>query len=559
MATAAVSYPQCALRPPIAHTALAPRDGGSFLASVTSPPVPPELGRGARIGGAVPPPAVPRGAGEAAPRATPPARVSPCVVAARPASSFSASQGTVVQRAELAVSKAMAPSVPPVPLTFRLPATGRAPQQVSEAMRENQRLCRAASARIAELEPEQPLVTKADTSPLLLEKPSGPRVLYNCSGRSMNTVTSLVASPREQATSQICKLVSIVAPGGGTSANAAVYSELAHSSRLNVEILGRARAEYDRYPEAFDGGKPAPNLESFAGGMLAQGVVEKSDCLVLGSRGGQVVLPHLWKIAGAATPPAFVINGGCAMKLPEALIWPDEAVAFLLIGGRDFFRKGFSADGYVADVKARVPARNSTTAVLFVNEMEHMPQSALLRAVLHPAVAGLLLWRESRRAPLDDFQLILASLTAGGFSGVLAFTASEGVWQDRAFGAKQRAPVVAPCEAVPPPRAPAASPEESAMPAVEAACSTSPRAGQSEVPRNGATVLDLPAAGARGWATAAAVDSFFRQMTGALNLSCFPPRHSEVMKGALQGAGANDATLPSAPSSCVLPTPRHQP
>merc|ERR1719188_2403378 len=117
----------------------------------------------------------------------------------------------------------------------------------------------------------------------------------------MNTVTRRAASPREQTTSQSRKLVSVVAPGGGTSANAAVFSELAGSSQLRVEILGRARAEYDRYPEAFDGGKPAPNLDSFAGGMLAQGVLENSDCLVVGSRGGQVVLPHLWKTAAAAT------------------------------------------------------------------------------------------------------------------------------------------------------------------------------------------------------------------------------------------------------------------
>jgi len=320
----------------------------------------------------------------------------------------------------------------------RLLATGRAPQEVSEAKREYQRICRAGSARIGELEPEPPLLTKANTSPLL-EKPSGPSVQYNCSGKSINPVTSPAASPRKQPTSQTRRLLSVVAPGGGTSANEAVYSELARSSRLRVEILGRARADYDRYPEAFDGGKPAPNLESFAGGMLAQGVLEKSDCLVVGSRGGQVVLPHLWKVAGAAMPPAVVINGGCAMNLPEAPCWPDEAVTFLLIGGRDYFRRGLSPEEYVADVKARVPARNSTTAVLFVNEMGHLPQSALLRAVLQPAIAGLMMWQGRRKAPLDDFRLILASLRAGGLSGVLAYTKREGDWQDCPFGASKPA------------------------------------------------------------------------------------------------------------------------
>jgi hypothetical protein len=157
-----------------------------------------------------------------------------------------------------------------------------------------------------------------------------------------------------------------------------------------------------------------------------------------------VVLPHLWKIAGAATPPAVVINGGCAMKLPEAPCWPDEAVAFLLIGGHDYFRRKFSPEEYVADVKARVPARNSTTAVLFVNEMEHVPQSGLLRAVLHPAIAGLLMWQGRRKTPLEDFQLILASLTARGFSGVLAYTKREGDWQDCPFGARKPASAAVP-------------------------------------------------------------------------------------------------------------------
>jgi len=367
------------------------------------------------------------------------------------------------------------------------------------------------------MEPEPPLPAKAMTSPLLLDKASSPRVRYNCGGMSMTTVTSPAASPREQPASQIRRLVSVVAPGGGTSANAAVYSELARSSRLRAEILGRARADYDRYPEAFDGGKPAPNLESFTVGLLAQGVVEKSDCLVVGSRGGQVVLPHLWKVAGSATPPAVVINGGCAMDLPEATCWPDEAVALLLLGGRDYFRRGLSPEEYVADVKARVPARNSTTAVLFVNEMEHMPQSALLRAVLQPAIAGLLMWQERRKAPLDDFQLILASLTAAGFSGVLAYTKSESVWQDFPFGAK-KAPAVAPCEAAPLPCAPAAPLEESALHAVEVARSTSQRAGQSEVPRKGPVVLHPPAEAAWRWAFVAALDSYIRRGTGALKV-----------------------------------------
>jgi len=190
--------------------------------------------------------------------------------------------------------------------------------------------------------------------------------------------------------------------------------------------------------------------------------VERSDCLIVGSRGGQVVLPYLWKNAGATTPPAVVINGGCAMKLPEAPCWPDEAATFLLIGGHDYFRGQCSRDEYVDDVKARVPARNSTTAVLFVGEMGHQPHSALLRAVLRPAIAGLLTWQESCEAPLDDFRLILASLNSRGFSGVLAYTKTDGGWQDLPFGAKEPVSAVAPSETAPF--------EESASRAVKAAC-----------------------------------------------------------------------------------------
>jgi hypothetical protein len=240
---------------------------------------------------------------------------------------------------------------------------------------------------------------------------------------------------------EVRRLVTVVAPGAGTSwhNNGAVYSELDRSPSFRSEILGQSGSGYDRYPEAF-GGSPAPNLESFAWGMLDQGVVDRSDCLVVGSRGGQVVLPYFWKNAGATMPPAVVINGGCAMELTEAPCWPDEAVTFLLIGGHDYFRAQSSLDGYVDDVKGRVPARNTTTVVLFVREMGHMPQPALLRAVLRPAISGLLTWQGSRKAPLDDFQLILASLTAGGFSGVLAYTKFEGGWQDLSFGAKESVP-----------------------------------------------------------------------------------------------------------------------
>merc|ERR1711988_1621927 len=45
--------------------------------------------------------------------------------------------------------------------------------------------------------------------------------------------------------------ISVVAPGGGTGANGAVYASL--SKRVHLEIKGRARAPYDRYPLSWKG------------------------------------------------------------------------------------------------------------------------------------------------------------------------------------------------------------------------------------------------------------------------------------------------------------------
>ncbi|CAK0838484.1 unnamed protein product, partial [Prorocentrum cordatum] len=319
---AALIRPHCALQPPSDHFAPAPRGGcGGLFSSLAS-------------------------AGGAGPRA------SPRVALAAGASTCAA---------------AVAPPVVPVPPVVS--ATGRAQPLVSGARCEYHDVCRHASAPDIAAEPEPPSLPRSNTAPQLLERASGPQVRYDCGGMSRTTGARPAASPREQPTCRMRKLVSVVAPGGGTLANGAVYSELARSSRLKVEILGRARAEYDQYPEAFDGGSPPPNFDSGAfsvnhalttgvsklalrprrlivfdsetsisASAVARTAEEESDCLVVGSRGGQVALPHLWKKAGAATPPAVIINGGCAMQFPEAPCWPDEAAPFLLAGGCDNFR-----------------------------------------------------------------------------------------------------------------------------------------------------------------------------------------------------------------------------
>lgn len=362
------------------------------------------------------PVAVARGAGTAASRAALPAQESP---AARQASAWLPTRIAVGGGAEpTSVPTASSSSRTPLHRVVQVHRGERLPPQ------------RANTSRA--LAPEQPeVLAKATTAPLQEQ--------ISLAEREASQVATL---PRRRtsvvepvgAASHLCKLVSVIAPGGGTNANRSVYAELARSALLSVEIVGRARAEYDRYPEKFKGGKPAPNLESFAMDLLSQGTIAGTDCLVVGSRGGQVVLPTLWDKLGALAPPAVVINGGCAMKLPEAICWPDEAVTFLVMGGRDNFRSKFSDEGYFADARARVPAGNATTAILYVREMEHMPQSPLLLATLQPAVRALMMWKESGRAPAEDFHLIMASLAAGGFNGWLAHTVGRGEWKDFEFG-----------------------------------------------------------------------------------------------------------------------------
>lgn len=224
----------------------------------------------------------------------------------------------------------------------------------------------------------------------------------------------------------------MVAPGGGTGINGAVYSELGQDRRFSVSIVGQSRAHYDCYPEDWDHGCAPPNLQSFAGELLTQGVVDDCDVLVVGSRGGQVVLPNLWAW-GAKVPPTVVINGGCAMNLPTPVYWPDTAITFLLLGGQDNFRGDFSHEEYLEDAIGRVPPGNGTTAILYVNEMQHMPQAPLLGAILPHMLLALLRWQESGVPPLHEFRPLLAALNRDGWSGRLLHTRSPGCWEDVAF------------------------------------------------------------------------------------------------------------------------------
>jgi len=156
-----------------------------------------------------------------------------------------------------------------------------------------------------------------------------------------------------QLVSDEAALISVVGPGAGVKANKTVYQELKQDARFRVQVFGGRGEPYDRYPESWSGGAPAPNLETFGQELLTGGVLEQSDCLVVGSRGGQVVLPFLWGHRGDAVPPTVVINGGCAMAgLPRATeqAWPRTAVTLLLMGGQDHFRGKASPEEYVAEL-----------------------------------------------------------------------------------------------------------------------------------------------------------------------------------------------------------------
>merc|ERR550534_788492 len=199
--------------------------------------------------------------------------------------------------------------------------------------------------------------------------------------------------------------VAVIGPGAGVKANKAVYQELKRDARFRVEVLGGRGENYDRYPEHWDGGSPAPNLKSFAETLLAEGNVCRADCIVAGSRGGQVVLPELWRTLGEGSPPSVVINGGCAMTLPgPAVEWPVGVVTILVLGGEDYFRGGRPAREYVMSTRRKVPRGSKSTAIFYVREMEHMPQTDLMRIMWQPLLLAAIYWRASNRAPAYELQ-----------------------------------------------------------------------------------------------------------------------------------------------------------
>mmetsp|Transcript_59031 Transcript_59031/g.155434 ORF Transcript_59031/g.155434 Transcript_59031/m.155434 type:complete len:482 (-) Transcript_59031:272-1717(-) len=263
----------------------------------------------------------------------------------------------------------------------------------------------------------------------------------------MSMVQTPVASPshgmqadlHRSRSSRAPARLTVVAPGAGTGINAAVYDRLQDHPDFQLNVVGQSRGPYDVYPLSWSHGAPAPNLESFAMSEVVRWV-DNTDCFIFGSRGGQVVLPTLWRECGHRVPPAVVINGGCAMTLPEPCHWPENAITFMLIGGQDNFRGSMSEETYVAETKRHVPVMNGSTAILYVSEMTHMPQAPLLNAVLPHVLRTILAWKavqqrhgEGRRRVKEEMRHILAALNKDGWSGHLMYTADDGCWEDIAF------------------------------------------------------------------------------------------------------------------------------
>lgn len=119
------------------------------------------------------------------------------------------------------------------------------------------------------------------------------------------------------------------------------------------------------------------------------------NCIVCGSRGGQVTLPALWRLG--CTLPCVVINGGCARE-QAGWLWPPGVSVVLLTGGRDTIcnefarwpaeRRDEAQHAFLEQTWSAVPAASRpTTAIVHIPAMGHRPEAELLRAVLPPLVA----------------------------------------------------------------------------------------------------------------------------------------------------------------------------
>lgn len=269
-------------------------------------------------------------------------------------------------------------------------------------------------------------------TPVAAELPAEPLRFFPGDGiRKAQTSTSSRRMTARSPTTQRKLAVTICGPGAGIQANQQAWASLDQNPRVYLQVFGQSRGHYDHYPLGWPGGVPSPNnLEFIAEELAKQGVVQNSDCLVFGSRGGQVVLPFLWSKFGNEMPPSIVINGGCAFEMPRQPAWPKNAVTLLVMGGNDYFRKPeISVDQYMAEARERVPKHNRFTAQLVVPEMGHVADQPVLSSLLTEEVfLALKQWPSNPQPFYHTFQNILLKLRQHRINASFFYTFAPGHW-----------------------------------------------------------------------------------------------------------------------------------
>jgi hypothetical protein len=176
------------------------------------------------------------------------------------------------------------------------------------------------------------------------------------------------------------KTIGVIGPGAGRTFNMPAYKIL--SKQYNILDIGKSNQQYDKYPPGWsDQTSNGPNLETFAEYIINTQIINYLDFLIVGSRGGQVVLPYLWRKL-SYIPPTLIINGGCIKKSGE-IIWPDNAISCVLLGGNDYFLG--KNDDYLKKNKGiyeYLKHCNIHTIIIYIDNMEHMPQQELMNIII---------------------------------------------------------------------------------------------------------------------------------------------------------------------------------
>lgn len=222
------------------------------------------------------------------------------------------------------------------------------------------------------------------------------------------------------------KTIQVFGPGGGSFQNRHAYQAIDLDPRFAVQIVGytfHSGAPYDRYPD----GTPGQNHHTFAQSVIDGSFHEylsphiqpgmpfmrlpfstpllECSALFFGSRGGQSILPYMWHKLGDALPPVVVVNAGPTMAgVTYREFWPQSAVVFLLVCGNDYFSGGIPKQQYLENTLAGVPSYSATTAVLFVRELSHMPDSELMLKVYPEMVKSVIDWKEQGKPNIDRFK-----------------------------------------------------------------------------------------------------------------------------------------------------------